>query len=400
MSAPAIVRMSGEQRVTASRAKGEFGLDERDLIGLDCKLAHNPHYHSAANMRLYVLSDVRAASEAKKARAAAWEAGREERLEASRAKAKADARACARACAARVATLSPPTEPSVEGSTVLPVHVWTEVLSALMIHDVNPVRDACLAARDVCSAAMVCRDMRLAAVEVLRGAETDDADPARDARLARAVSYPADTKKPELKQACADLGLAVGGNKPELVVRILAALGLDALRRDAPVALLAEARRQRATIWREERSLAFVRVLPRSFTHSFGYDGSAWKARRALQAHVQDTYGYGCCSAILGKLSRSECINRECENTSLYAYSCCALLLCKECCYRAAASEAPCITHRHRIPERPRQQRNQWGQTACAECGHNTASPACIAAMCADCCPGKNCARHVRGRAP
>ena len=388
--------MSGEPRITASRAKGEFGLGERDLSGLDCQLAHNPRYRSAASMRLYVLSEVRAASEAKKERAAAWEAGREARLEAARAKAKAKANAGARAsayaAAARVATLMPPVEPSVEGSTVLPVHVWADVLSALMRDDINAVRDACLAARDVCSAAMVCRDLRLAAVDVLRGADTGDDDPERDARLARAVSYPAGMQKPELKLACADLGLAVGGNKPELVVRILAALGLDALRKDAPVALLAEAMRQRATNWREERSLAFARVLPHSFIHSFRYDGSAWEARRALQAHVQAKYDGLRCSEILGRLSRFECTNRECENKN-YSFShvgCCSILMCKNCCFRAAASDAPCMQHRHRI----QQNQQPRGQNACAKCGRNIASQACIAAMCAPCCPRDNCARH------
>ena len=66
---------------------------------------------------------------AKKERAAAWEAGREERLEASKAKAKADARACAE----RVARLCGPR--SSHRPTVLPVHVWADVLTVLMKND-------------------------------------------------------------------------------------------------------------------------------------------------------------------------------------------------------------------------------------------------------------------------
>ena len=381
--------MSDEQRITASRAKGEYGLDERDLFGIACQLAYNPRYRSAACMRLYLLSEVRAASDAKKERAAAWEAGREERLEAARANAKANAKANARACAARVASLTLPVEPSAEGSTVLPVHVWADVLSVLM-SDSNAVMDGCIAARDVCSAAMVCRDLRLASVEVLKGAGTDDDDPEMLARLSMAVSNPSGMKKPELKQACVDLGLAVGGNKPELVVRLLTALGLQALRKDAPVALLAEASRQRATNWREERSLAFVRFLPHSFQSGLGFVDTAWKARRALQAHVQVSkygveYGVGCCSVILGKLSRFECMNRECDRSFRDSHGLCSILMCKDCCFRAAASDAPCMKHQHRIPERPQNLQR---------CGHNIASPTCIAAMCGSCCPGKNCTRH------
>ncbi len=52
-------------RITATRAKTEFRLTENDLLSLNETLVRNPHYRSAAPMRLYLLSDVVAASHEK-----------------------------------------------------------------------------------------------------------------------------------------------------------------------------------------------------------------------------------------------------------------------------------------------------------------------------------------------
>lgn len=46
------------QRICASKAKNVYKLTERDLNGLECEHICNPHYRSAAPMRLYRLRDV------------------------------------------------------------------------------------------------------------------------------------------------------------------------------------------------------------------------------------------------------------------------------------------------------------------------------------------------------
>jgi len=57
--------------VTASRARAEYGLSERDLAELGCTLARNPHYACAAPMRLYSWVEVVTRSRAKRVAAAA-----------------------------------------------------------------------------------------------------------------------------------------------------------------------------------------------------------------------------------------------------------------------------------------------------------------------------------------
>lgn len=54
--------MSSRERVTQSRAVGhEFCLSLADLAKLSCEYKVNPHYRSAAPMKLYNVGDLRAA---------------------------------------------------------------------------------------------------------------------------------------------------------------------------------------------------------------------------------------------------------------------------------------------------------------------------------------------------
>lgn len=48
------------KRITASRAITEYLLTEDDLTKMKCEMVRNPHYRSAASMRLYLLREVRA----------------------------------------------------------------------------------------------------------------------------------------------------------------------------------------------------------------------------------------------------------------------------------------------------------------------------------------------------
>lgn len=57
-----------DQRITKSRAKGEYGLSDGDLATLSYRTAPNPHYRSAAPMCLYKLCEVKRISRRKRAK--------------------------------------------------------------------------------------------------------------------------------------------------------------------------------------------------------------------------------------------------------------------------------------------------------------------------------------------
>jgi hypothetical protein len=46
------------KRITATKAKTEYMLTEKELKTINCELVRNPHYGSAAPMRLYLLSEI------------------------------------------------------------------------------------------------------------------------------------------------------------------------------------------------------------------------------------------------------------------------------------------------------------------------------------------------------
>lgn len=56
--AEALAELGTEGKVCASRARDEYEIPDRVLAPLDCSLARNPHYRSAAPMRLYSREEV------------------------------------------------------------------------------------------------------------------------------------------------------------------------------------------------------------------------------------------------------------------------------------------------------------------------------------------------------
>ena len=314
---------------------------------------------------------MRAAAEAKAVRKAAEEAGRE----AAASRKHAEAKARAEEAAARVAAFGPP-PPILPGSTVLPAHVWTSVLESLGRRP-NAVYDACLCARDVCNAALVCRDLRVAAREVLSSPSSPllASLPAPDPKLCTAVYEPGRLTKPELKGVCSGLGVAVGGNKPELVVRVLDALGLDRASPGAPVALLVEARRQRGALWwRDEAGLSRFRSASVHPIRTM----STWRFRRFMI----DRFACGGDGARIERMSCGRCV--QCGAAPFDAR--CVTLSCQECCLEG--QKGPCPIHRIFCPASTAVVR------ACVRCGRNEYSPACSAHMCGLCCPRNGCTRH------
>ncbi len=236
-------------------------------------------------MRLYNLADVEAASKAKLAGKRAERILREVNFKIR----KEEKKEAALAAIERVKELELAPLP-VGGSSALPVHVWAHILSFFMV-GINGIHDACMAAREVCNVASVCRDTRLAAADVLRKA-------ASDPDLEKAVADPVGMQKAQLKAVCLKYGWRVGGNKSELALRILDMVGIETLSTTAPVALMAQASRQKQSAWLFDPVLS---KQPLSSVISARFDTvpcpCAWDVRRALFN--------GCCESDIVKAGSS-----------------------------------------------------------------------------------------------
>jgi hypothetical protein len=398
-------------RMTASRAKAEHGLTEADLAALDCEVARNPHYRTAPPMRLYLIAEVKAAAAAKRAAAPTPEQlalAREREQAQRRERAQEERRRAADRVGALVAAASA-RGPLGGGDTPLSIPAWTDVLRALARTDA--VRDACLAARDVCAAALACRDLRLAAQQVLMELSSSvvgggDSQGAGDAKaeeeeekeeallgvradVATALVAPSTLTVPRLKRVAAALGggLCVGGTKPQLVERILGAVRLSAPGRPGatPVALLLEARRQRAArvddhpptralvvrlpsqMILEERSLLSLLPCLSSISSSSWTipcerpsKVSAWTARRAVARVFPDEAALEAAVAAHLERRRAALLERqraaaaaaEAARRSTLHCSCgnsasltCRTRMCRRCCV-ASGDCARCPRHR------------------------------------------------------
>ncbi|KAG1670760.1 hypothetical protein FOA52_013987 [Chlamydomonas sp. UWO 241] len=257
------------QRITVSRAKSEFKLSDADLALLTPpRLAPNPHYRSAAPMKLYDLKEVNTAAEAK---AAAKEAADRAKSELMRLKKAAERERAAQVTAAAneavgvFASTSAKQQSArmVGGGMPLPTEVLSDVLCIFAQQGgLDEVRDELVAARDVATAARACRDMHLAAQPALVAlggmlaarleACKDTCAPFDDemavvADVQALVTAPAALSVPRLKAVCRALSLHVGGTKPVLILRALEELRVPAPSADRapPAVLLLEAWRQR-----------------------------------------------------------------------------------------------------------------------------------------------------------
>ena len=241
--------------ITSTRAKREYGLNESDLSKLECKSVRNPHYRSAAPMRLYNIEDVKAAQVAK---ANEHKPTRQEksRLEVETA-------------TARLAAFEP-FKPAIAGNTQLPIQIWTKIL--LMLPQ-DAIRDACVVAKEICVVSSVCRDLSLAA----RDALLQLLPPPKNADLILASKTPMSLTLPRLKAVCAELSVPVTGTKPVLIVRILDALYLKQPSQYAPLSLILEAKRQQNTPWYKEESIKQL-----ISAYSYRTKSSIWQARRML----------------------------------------------------------------------------------------------------------------------
>lgn len=368
-------------RITASRAKGEYGLNESDLDQLDCDLVRNPHYRSAAPMRLYLMTDVQAAAETKR-QIAAMRPTPEQVAQERQIRAKA----AAAEAAARVLALGSECQNHdgrLAGCTPLSIDAWVAILSALA-RDRDCIRDTCVVAADMCKAALVCRDLRLASIDALRWLQRTDVTPVApltpcpSADLEIAAQDPQSMTIPRLKAVCSELQLHVTGTKAVLIMRILDALGIPRPSRTIPVRLLMLAHTQRNTLlctrtaydstMYKDPSLYRIVVEHNHKLIRIPYssdDASIWLVRRKLVELHGTEAAY---NAKIQARDEAVRIQREQERTR----------------------QAEQAKHRYRVAGVP-----GLDQLMCPHCVYkNYASRDCAQLRCGRCCEQLNCRRH------
>ncbi|GBF94251.1 hypothetical protein Rsub_06521 [Raphidocelis subcapitata] len=258
-----------DQRITATSAKYRYGLTEDDLAGLSRPVVkRNPHYRSAAPMRLYLLRQVQARAKAKQ-RAKQWAEEHAEEISAGKkAEAAERARREKEAAKRRLRALGGGKARARDkhGASPLPEEVLAAVFDRL-VADLEPggVWGPRLVAQQLAAASMVCWDWYHAAREAFTkladaiDQRLDQVVPTRE-QFRRAgceadpwasvpgaldwgvwdalVAAPAELKLPQLKEAAKALRVPAGGTKAELIVRLLDELGLAGGPTPAPARVL------------------------------------------------------------------------------------------------------------------------------------------------------------------
>jgi hypothetical protein len=223
--------------ICLTTCRSRYGLTTDDLDVLDCITCRNPHYRSAAPMRLYVEEDVIALALDKEryeaeqrqyridhaeeiaAERARCEKERKDRI-AAEAKARRDA---SKAFVDRFYSSNISTENLYTPGNMYPIDVLGRVL-VMVARSLEPdgIRGPGIVAMDLLNAAMAFADMRVAAADGF----------AELGQLCPGIGFGFDYRDPmaakarDLQDASCVLGLKATGTKPELAHRILDELGL------------------------------------------------------------------------------------------------------------------------------------------------------------------------------
>lgn len=233
------------KRICAGTAKSEYALSDKDLEILPCWRVSNPHYRSAAPMRLYEESAVIAASIEKQEQLKYLSEHKEEIAEAKRLQAKARADSAKQDAMLQVSAFRQP-EPVSGGNTKLPVEIWHIIIQKFMEDiEIDGIRTVMVVAREICAAAQTCRDLWTAgqlALETL--AEPLNIFLPRD--LKAAVQHPTSLKLPQLKHIAKSLGCSTTGTKAVVIMRILKHCGLTSNSNVPPALLLTAATEKRS----------------------------------------------------------------------------------------------------------------------------------------------------------
>ena len=402
-------------RICASVAKARHGVNDAELATLECKLARNPCYRNAAQMRLYVESEVRQLAEAKRERAQ-YALDHADEIAAERAAARKAARiqvvAAARAHMAATAEAAPVEDlPIVRASVALPQQVL-EMIMGHLGRTALALGGPSAAARDVARAACACPDLR-AAVTAGYVAIAPPRD-AFDTTLMDMLGAPMRHTVAQLRDASWALGIRTSGTKAELAVRILQHHGVDAPTR-APSALLLQLREEREA----RSSEVFMRVATEARVAAHvaeracarAVEGDEFKVGR-LPASARGLrlalYDAGFDAACLRDACKQELAIIK-EEDRAYALKCkerldrdiAAGLVCPGCRQNVPAGKCPrrmcascCMPDTSGCTGHHRKHATQV-QPKCAVCKVNTAASRCTHGQCRKCCkPASGCLAH------
>lgn len=404
----------------ASRARDEYALSERDLAGITHRLVRNPHYRTAAPMRLYLIDDLAALAADKQAREEYRSNNPEHRKEAARERARDARERLQSLTAAAGSRLERADDPG--GDSPLPHDLWVLVLGVIGAASVfEPVvygasscglRTAVAAARDLARASCVCRDLRRAGVAAMadlgaalvaapsgsavrprlpppppvpgsrtrpQGAHTADW-PRWDALLVRG---PGEHTVVQLREALRDLG-AKGrtGVKAELVMRLLEHWGLGErgrLPRGMPAALWSE-------VLLERRAMRAGGALPSDKEIALESEKDTLRAAVVREAVAVARQGE--------PRRATDMLRAAFDSAAEYK------------AWRATLRPPPRICTRTLPPVLPAHSTLSPGQPPmCVACRRQAAAASCARRMCAPCCRretraatgGPACARHRRG---
>ena len=233
------------KRICAGRAKSEYFLTEKDLELLPCWRVSNPHYRSAAPMRLYEESAVIAASIEKAEQLRYLAEHKEEIAKAKRLIAKARAHSAEQDAILQIAKFQHP-KPVQGGSTKLPVEIWNSIMRNFMKDlEIDGIRTIMVVARDICSAARTCRDLWTAGQQTLE-ALAEPLQKFLPSDLKAAVQHPTSLKLPQLKLVAKNMGCSMTGTKAVVIMRILEHCGLTSNSNIPPALLLIAAMEKRS----------------------------------------------------------------------------------------------------------------------------------------------------------
>jgi hypothetical protein len=235
-------------RLCVTTVKKRYGLNDKDLEGLDVKYDYNPH--GPHPMRLYKKGEVEQVAAAKAAQRQWQEEHKEELAQqrlAARKQRKAEQMAVAKAAverfAARAAAAAAAKQQQREGDdgVVLPVEVLEAVLASFTTSSLRPdalcgVWEAATAIAQAAAASSTWYLASKAALQALAAAVPQQllsAFPQLPGTLDwevwdTVIQEPACLKLDQLKEAARVLGTTISGTKPQLIVRLLQRLGLDA----------------------------------------------------------------------------------------------------------------------------------------------------------------------------
>ncbi len=332
---------NNEKFKCATHARSEYGLTDRDLEALECQLVRNPHYRTAAPMRLYRVTELQALA-ARKAAQPVLTIEDKKKLKKDNI-AAATQLAKLRLSAFQAQKIAEQQRHAEAGSALsIPIDVWTVVLKSIAdTSKGDAIYSTSVAVRDICTAAGACRDFRLAARAALQlvAADRELVDPVSE-DYNFAIKSPEELRLPALKRIARELSCVVTCPKPILIIKIFDALDLRGPCAEwVPASLVWLMRKERVTPWRQDEQLVDTMARAQRI--------SGWR-------YFTDVFNVRDCRKRLRSMFPDQCALNEAFATALHATNApktqcrCGNPISNKCITRACGRccRGPCTFHR------------------------------------------------------